>query len=46
MWFGLNLTFNDGSEIKDIVILDMTKQAMGKTVELIRQFENGYLPPD
>jgi hypothetical protein len=46
LWFGLNLTFNDGSEIKEIVILDVTKKAYNKTIELIRKFENGYLPPD
>ena len=46
IWFGLNCTFNDESEIKEIVILDLTKDAYKPTVELIEKFEKGYLPPD
>ncbi len=46
IWFGLNCTFNDGSEIKEIVILDLTKTAYKSAIELIRKFEKGYLPPD
>ncbi len=46
IWFGLYCTFNDGTEIKEIVILDLTKSAFEPTTELIKRFENGYLPPE
>jgi hypothetical protein len=46
IWFGLTLTFNSETEINDIVILDLTKKAFTKTIELIKKMERGYLPAD
>ena len=46
IWFGLNLTFNPETEINEIVILDLTNKAFAKTTELIKKFENGFLPPE
>ncbi len=46
LWFGLNLTFNDETDINEIIILDVTKEAFKKTLDLIDKFEKGYLPPD
>lgn len=46
IWFGLNLTFNNETEINEIVILDLTKKAYPKLTELINKMENGYLPTD
>ena len=46
LWFGLNLTFNSDTEINTIVILDVTKEAYKKTVDLIKRMESGYLPAD
>lgn len=46
IWFGLKLTFNPETEINEIVILDLTKKAFSKTIELIKKMEKGYLPPE
>ena len=46
IWFGLNCTFNNETEIKETIILDLTNAAYRPTIELIKKFENGYLPPD
>ncbi len=46
IWCGINLTFNPETEINEIVIVDVTKKAFKKTTELIKKFENGYLPAD
>ncbi len=44
IWFGLNLTFNSETEIREIVIVDLAKQGFDKILELINKFESGYLP--
>ncbi len=46
IWFGLNLTFNSETEINEILILDIAKKYKSRTLDLIRKFENGYLPPE
>ena len=46
LWFGINLTFNGETDINEIIILDLTKQAYNQTIELLNKFEKGYLPPD
>lgn len=46
VWFGLNLTFNSETDINEIIIVDVTKKALDKTIELINKLENGYLPGD
>mgnify|MGYP003634313159 CR=1 FL=1 len=44
IWFGLNLTYNSETDINEIIILDVTKNALSKTIELIDKFEKGYFP--
>ncbi len=44
IWFGLNLTANPETDIDETVIVDLTKKAFGKTKQLIKKLENGYLP--
>jgi len=44
IWFGIYLTQNEKIEIKEIVILDITKNAKENLTELVAKFENGYLP--
>jgi hypothetical protein len=46
IWFGLNLTFNNETEINEIIILDLTNKAYLKLMELIFKMEKGYLPPE
>lgn len=46
IWFGIYTTHNEETEITQIMILDVTKEAFEKTAELIKQFELGYLPED
>lgn len=44
LWFGLTCAFNDEVEIKETIILDLTKSIYKQTIELINKFEKGYLP--
>lgn len=46
IWFGAYSTHNEETEINQVVILDVTKKAFEKTAELIKKFEQGYLPED
>jgi len=46
IWSGTYLIHNEETEIKQIIILDVTKKALEKTAELIKLFELGYLPKD
>ncbi len=46
IWYGLNLTFNQETDIVEIIILDLTKLAFKKITDLIKKMENGYLPAD
>lgn len=44
MWYGIYNTLNEETEINQVLILDITKKAFEKTLELVRRFELGYLP--
>jgi len=44
LWSSIYLTQNPETEIKEIIILDLTKTAFEKTFDLIEKFNNGYLP--
>ncbi|MFL1896431.1 hypothetical protein ACJRPK_12070 [Aquimarina sp. 2-A2] len=46
IWYGLNLTFNSETDINEILIVDVTNKAFEKTTQLIKKFENGFLPAD
>lgn len=44
LWFSVYCTLNDGPEIKNIVIIDLTKSAYKEIKELIERFDLGYTP--
>ncbi|MGK4568165.1 hypothetical protein [Flavobacterium sp. 3HN19-14] len=44
LWSSIYLSQNPETEIKEIIILDLTKTAFKKTFNLIEKFHNGYLP--
>ncbi|MCF6129090.1 hypothetical protein L1S35_05345 [Flavobacterium sp. AS60] len=46
IWFGTYVTHNEETEITQVVILDVSRNAREKTIELIKKFESGYLPED
>jgi hypothetical protein len=46
IWFGIYLTLNEETEIKQVVILDVSRNSREKTIELVKKFELGYLPED
>lgn len=43
LWYGVNQTFNDDTENKEIVIVDFTENSFDKINSLIKRFESGYL---
>jgi hypothetical protein len=46
IWSAIYITYQDETEIDQVIILDVTKKAFEKTAQLIREFELGYLPED
>ena len=46
MWYGIYVTLNEETEINQVVVLDVTKKAFEKTLELVEKFDLGYLPED
>ena len=46
IWCGINITYQDETEMNQIIILDVTRKAFEKTAKLVREFELGYLPED
>ncbi len=42
LFFGLNTTNNVETEIKEIIIVDLTKQAFKQTIEIIKKLEEKY----
>ena len=46
IWFGTYLTHNEEADIKQVIVLDVNRKARAKTIDLIKQFELGYVPED
>jgi len=46
IWNGINITYQDETEMNQVIILDLTKKAFEKTAKLVRQFKLGYIPED
>ena len=46
IWFGTYITHNEETEITEVIILDVSRNAREKTIELVKKFELGYLPQD
>ena len=46
IWCGINITYQDETEMNQVIILDVTKKAFEKTAKLVRDFELGYVPED
>jgi hypothetical protein len=46
IWFGIYLTHNEVADIEQVIVLDVSRKAREKTIELIKKFELGYLPED
>ena len=46
IWCGIYITYQDETEINQVIILDVTKKAFEKTAKLVRRFELGYVPED
>lgn len=44
IWFGIYSTNNPETDVEKIIILDVTKEAKQKTMDLVLRFENGYIP--
>lgn len=44
IWFGIYSAYTDEVEIKQILILDFTKNTKEKIIKLISKFQAGYLP--
>lgn len=44
LWFGINLTLNNETKNKEIIIVDFTENSFDKTNVLIKRFEDGYVP--
>lgn len=44
IWFGIYQTQSNEMEIDQVILLDVTRNARTKTMELIKQFELGYIP--
>lgn len=46
IWCGINITYQDETEMDQVIILDVTKNALVKTMKLVKKFEAGYVPED
>ena len=46
IWSGISITHQDETEINQIIILDVARKYLNRTTELIKKFENGYIPED
>jgi hypothetical protein len=44
IWCGINITYQDETEMDQVIILDVTKKAFEKTANLVKEFELGYVP--
>ncbi len=44
IWSGIYITYQDETEIDQIIILDVTRTHLKRTSELIKKFEKGYIP--
>lgn len=46
IWSGTYITHNEETEITEVIILDVSRNAREKIIELVKKFELGYLPED
>lgn len=44
IWFGTYVTHNEETDIEQVIVLDVSRKARAKTIELIKKFELGYVP--